>query len=234
MDVYSTEEEQIAAIKKYVEENGFKILLTLVITIGGYFGFITWKNDVQTKKEEASVIYSEVTQLLQSPELASENKVAFDTALARLQEKYPKSIYKHYAELFNAKISVDNGDLDSAATSLKAVIDAKFTDELVELATLRLAEVEFSRGNNDEALKLLSYKPNALISKYEELKGDIYFDKGNKADALASYKKAEAALDGSATYSSRVLAMKVATLDTGNSSKIFPIEGAQKEESEKE
>ena len=227
MDVYSTEEEQIAAIKKYIEENGLKILLTLIVVIGGYFGFTGWQSSVQSQKEEASVVYTEITELVQGSQIQGEDKAAFDTALARLQEKYPASIYKQYAELFNAKVAVENNDLDAAAQSLQAVIDAKFSEELVELATLRLAEVEFSRNNHEQALKLLNTKAVALVAQFEELKGDIYFDQDKKSDALIAYKKAEAALGEENSYSTRVLGMKISSLDTSNSSKIFPVAGTQ-------
>ena len=37
-----TEEEQIEALKRWWDENGKQVVLAIVLTVGGYFGWQAW------------------------------------------------------------------------------------------------------------------------------------------------------------------------------------------------
>lgn len=72
----------------------------------------------------------------------------------KLKSEYAGTAYSQFGGLFVAKVAVDNGKLDDAATELKVIVD-KLTTTLGEVARQRLAQVLAAQGKVDDALKLL-------------------------------------------------------------------------------
>jgi predicted negative regulator of RcsB-dependent stress response len=71
------------------------------------------------------------------------------------------------------------------------VVDRSPSDELRDLARLRLAAVLLDEKSHDEALALLEAKhAAALEGQYAALKGDILVAKNRPADAKAAYRLA--------------------------------------------
>ena len=55
-----TEEEQIEALKRWWDENGKQVVLAIVLTVGGYFGWQAWTDYVEEKTAAASLVYQEM------------------------------------------------------------------------------------------------------------------------------------------------------------------------------
>jgi predicted negative regulator of RcsB-dependent stress response len=95
--------------------------------------------------------------------------------------------------LIKAKIAVQNGDLDTAATELQWALDAAGDKASTAIARLRLARVEAARGNLDIALQMVQGKDaGEMASQYIEAKGDFYLQQGNQAAAFTAYEAAMA------------------------------------------
>ncbi len=224
MDVYRTEEEQIEAIKKYMADYGSKIVLAIVACIALFFGYQTWEKKQQASLDTVSMYYNELTESFGAGvNITDEDRARFDAAFAKLLSEYPKTIYASYASLHKAKLDVENAEFDKAVQSLQWVIDAAVNSELVALANLRLARVEFARGNVDQGLSLLQKDAGPFAAEYEEAKGDMLLDKGQVNEALVAYKKSQALQKEAGAYPNRILEMKVESLEASDKSKLFPV-----------
>jgi predicted negative regulator of RcsB-dependent stress response len=93
--------------------------------------------------------------------------------------------------LVAARFHFDRSDLKSAKVQLQWVLDNTPSEELRDLARLRLAAVLLDEKAYDEALKLLNtvHAP-AFEAQYAAMRGDVLVAKNQAADARAAYKLA--------------------------------------------
>lgn len=192
-----TEEEQLEALKRWWKENGKTTIAAVVVLGAGFFGWNQYQDHVQSQAEQGSALYEEfisaTTELADvgaGAEPATEAEIATVTAIAaKLEEQYPKSLYANFAQLYLAKMAVNDGDLDAAKAELNKVITGPNADTLKELAQLRLARVEFAAGNYDAALSATQAEVgDAYASAYAELRGDIYLAQKDFASAQTAYQ----------------------------------------------
>ncbi|MDD1792716.1 tetratricopeptide repeat protein [Enterovibrio makurazakiensis] len=186
MDVYTTEEQQVEAIKTWWRDNGKAIILGAVIGLGGLYGWRYYQSEQETSREQASEAYMQVVGALAAGDADAQEKAA-----AFIQSN--DSSYSALVELQLAKTFVEAGDLVKAAEHLRSVQASK-DDSLKATATLRLARVEAQQGNVDAALKELdSVTAESWKPQVEELRGDIQLRKGDTAAARLSYAASIAA-----------------------------------------
>ena len=132
-----------------------------------------------------------------------------------LKKDFAGTHYAQYGRLFVAKVAVEAGKLDDAASELQAIVDKPADDSLAELARQRLARVLAAQDKVEDALKLLDAKvAPAFVASREELKGDLLVQLGRADDAHAAYEKAKAALSEDAAVGG--LQMKLDDLAKGD------------------
>ena len=222
MDTYRTEEEQIAAIRKFASEHGLKIITAIVVAIALFFSVQNWQKSQYQSKENASLLYNQLTTAaVADGQMTDENLKVFDAAYATLMADYGDSVYASYASLLKAKLDVQAGELGKAEQNLQWVIDANIDANIKALAVLRLARVKSANGQRDEALSLLQQDPGAFASAYAESKGDILLLQEKKAEALAAYKKAQELKQPGMSMSGQMLKMKIESLDNTQQDKLF-------------
>jgi len=113
-----------------------------------------------------------------------------------LHKDFASTPYPDQAELALARVNVEAAELDEAIKRLRQVMNDSKDDELKHIARVRLARVQLAQGKPDDALATLNGdKAGAFEPKYTEVRGDILLAKGDKAGALAEYKKALAATE---------------------------------------
>jgi predicted negative regulator of RcsB-dependent stress response len=118
---------------------------------------------------------------------------------AKLNSEFGGTAYAQYGSLFVAKVAVDSGKLDDAASELKAIVAKPANPALGEIARQRLAQVLAAQNKADEALKLLEGDADkAFLATREELKGDLLVQLGRTDEANTAYQKAKAALSDEA------------------------------------
>lgn len=221
VDIYRTEQEQIEAIKKFFHKNGTSLLIGFVVLVVGFFGYQTWVSKQQASAAEASRYYNELRSLAEpGAEMTAANKAKFDEIFAQLLGEHSTSIYASYASLLKAKRDVENNDLDKAEKTLQWVVDSAVNQDLVALATLRLARVVFAQGGNDKALKLLEADGAPFASAYEELRGDIYVEMNQADKALEAYTKSKELKSGKESFNDRILEMKIESLAAMDAEKL--------------
>lgn len=191
MTGYEHEKEQIDAIRKWWEQNGKAIVVGAVLGITALVGWQTWSQYQRSVAESAS---AEFAQLL--TELERNDAAAVGQRGQHIVGQLGGSVYADAAALALARTSLDAGDSAAAKTHLQRVIDDPQLPEIGHVARLRLARVLFDEQSYEEALKTLEVTvPEAYVSSYEELKGDVYMARGDRELARTAYEKAQAQAD---------------------------------------
>lgn len=186
MEGYTTEEEQIENIKRWLRQNGKSILIGLVVGLAILAGARYWSEQKNTQGEQASAMYDQILTALEQ----NNKKNVLDQGAALIGQ-YPKTPYAALAALALAKVKLEEGDSKSARTYLQWVLDNAKQPGLDHVARLRLARVMLSDKQGDEALKLVEISDTGTFAaEYEELKGDIYVSLGKTEQARAAYTKA--------------------------------------------
>ena len=194
----STEDEQLADLKDWWTRNGKPLVTGGLLALVIVFGWQAWHKYQSNQSQGASVLYQQLLETTLTPD--GKPDVARVTYLAgKLNSDFGGSAYAQYGRLFVAKVAVDSGKLDDAATELKAVTDKPANPTLGEVARQRLAQVLAAQNKVDDALKLLDGDADkAFLATREELKGDLLVQLGRIDDAHAAYQKAKAALSDEA------------------------------------
>ena len=207
METYTTEEQEIEAVKQWWKENGMAIGLGIVIGLGGLFGWRGYQAHQIEQAVGASTVYEQLLVDVRTSET--------EQALANGQDildNYADTEYAVLTALILAKLAHDENDLAQAKTHLQFARDNAEGDEIQSLAQLRLARLAYTEDNYDEALGLLSgNKIKGFDAAVAELKGDIYLQQGDVSKAREEYALAlSKSTQASANYA--LLEMKLDSL----------------------
>jgi len=188
---YSTEEEQIAAIKNWWKNNGNSLIIGVGVALLIVFGWKAYQNSVIQDKTEASMLYQQMISAATSNNLNAPEEGSTVTYLAKeLKDKFTTSEYAIYAAMFIAKESIVDGNYDEAKIELNWIISNTEDKRLVHIANGRLARILSIQGDNEAALKLLVTSDSAFEASYQEIKGDIHNRSNDKTAAIEAYTKA--------------------------------------------
>jgi predicted negative regulator of RcsB-dependent stress response len=180
------EQEQLATVKGWWHDNGTKLLtvIAVVAIVGsGWQGWRIWQAD---QARQAGAQYEALVKAAQEGDAK-----ALRDAGGTLVESFPRTLYASMGALVAARFHVERSDLKNAKAQLQWVVDRSPSDELRDLARLRLAAVLLDEKSHDEALALLDAEHAApLEGQYAALKGDILVAKNKPADAKAAYRLA--------------------------------------------
>ena len=180
------EQEQIAQLKSWWKDNGSLVIALLVAAAIGAAGWQGWRIWHANQAREAAALYDGLVKAMQ----ANDAKALRD-ASGTLVESYPRTLYASMGALAAARFHFERGELKDARAQLQWVTERSSSDELKDLARLRLAGVLLDDKAYDEALRLLEAKhAEAMAAQYAALKGDILVAKNQPADAKAAYKLA--------------------------------------------
>jgi len=192
MAVYDLEEqEQLSAMKAWWEKNGNRVtgaVLALALVVAGVQGW-RWYQARQTS--EAGVIYSAVAQADQAKDVAK-LRVLTDEIIS----KHADMPTAELAALLTAKAEIAAGNSKAAHSRLEWAASKGSDPLLRDLARLRLAGVQLDEKDYAAALKTLEAAPTgeAFSARFEDLRGDVLFAKGEQDAARDAYKKAAEAI----------------------------------------
>ena len=186
MDIYTTEEQQVAAIKKWWHENKWSLIGGVVIGVGALWGGRAWLDNQQNYSEAASTIY----QLMLDDVSQGKNDDAA-TQGAQLLGQFSDTAYSALAALMMAKIKQEDGDAAAASAHLRWALDNSKEDAVRHEARLRLAKLMMAEKKYDEALNFLDgIDAGVYESTYEQLKGDLYVAMGQPESARSAFMRA--------------------------------------------
>ena len=190
------EQEQIEAFKAWWKENRYQLigaLLIVIIAVGGWRGWLYYQNK---QAVEASTLYIEFTQ-----QIESNDAMRINDAAAVLTNKYASSAYASRAALMAAQMNEHLKDITQARAQLQWVIDHAGEPGLNAVARLRLASILLDEKNHAGALLLLEAEhPVSFDSLFFDMKGDILSAQDKNEEAKMAYQTAISKTDARSMY----------------------------------
>ena len=191
------EQEQLDELKAWWKQYGNLVLLVVIAASLAVAGWGGWRWYQRNQATQASALYETLSKAAR----AGDGKTLRDAGGA-LAEGYPRTLYASMGALVTARFHADRGELKSAKAQLQWVAERSPSEDLRELARLRLGALLLDEKAYDEALKLLEAKPlDAYTAQFAALRGDLLLAKNQPAEARAAYKLAlEKANGGSGAF----------------------------------
>ncbi len=203
MEIYSTEEQQVEAIKRFWKEHGNGILVGTVLGLAAIYGWRWYSGHQLDVQGQASEAYEQAVQALA------------DGDQTKAQAFIEGDHAGHYQALMAASLAkqaVEKGDLDQAHKQLDLAIAASGDEVVKQMFTLRKARILVAQDKAADAAALLdSVKGESFKAEVAELKGDIAMAKADYAAARQAY---QAALDASEGQASAALELKLDQLES--------------------
>jgi predicted negative regulator of RcsB-dependent stress response len=204
VEVYTTEEQQVEAIRKWWHDNKWSIIGGVIIGLAALWGGRTYLEGQRSYGEAASAAYQIMMSRLDSGATKEAAQIG-----AQLLGQFADTPYAGLAALAMAKIKVEAGDLVAAKSQLHWALDNSKQVAVQHEARLRLGRILLAEGKGSEALALLNgVDEGSYKAAYEELKGDIHVHDGDAAAARQAYALALAALKAGAP-ARQVIQMKL-------------------------
>jgi len=189
VEEYLSEKEQWEAIKVWLKENLLWIVAGIAVGAAGLSGWRWYQAHVNEVAIQASSRYEQLFDAV-----GKGDRARALVLLGELERDYSSSPYLDQARLLVARAYVETHDLDKAAGELQAVAAHTKDSEVAMIARLRLARVQIAQQKPDAALTTLNgMEPGAFAWRYHEVRGDAYYAKGDKANALKEYLSAKTA-----------------------------------------
>ena len=188
MDEYMTEHEQWEAAKQWLKAYGVWIVVGVTLGVLGITGWRWWQSHQESQALQASAKFEQILEAFDRG-----NRTQALMLMGELEREHPSSPYVDQANLVAARVAVESGELDRAARLLGTVMNNTRDRELALVARVRLARVQLAQGKPDEALTTLNaVEPGAFAPRFHEVRGDVYYAKGDKVAALKEYQAARA------------------------------------------
>lgn len=212
MDVLTTEEQQVEALKKWWKENWLSIVGGVLIGGGLIIGWRLWVDQQSSQAKAASSTYEAMMSAME----AKQSDVGLEFG-NNLVVQYPDSPYASLAALANAKMKLDQGDVLAAKTQLQWVLDNGNPEQIKHTARIRLARLLLGENKPDEAMSLVNgISGSKFQASYDALKGDISLAQGNVEQARMAYTQALSGMEPG-SRSRDLLQMKLDNLGGGSS-----------------
>lgn len=186
-----TEEEQLEAIKRWWKENGTSLIAGVVIAAAGVFGWNAWQNYQDNRAEAASIRYQELVNLTagNTPDEAQQEHAR--TLVDEISDEHGGTLYAELALLIDARLAVQQDDLNGAKETLEDVADNSSRPYVQSLARLRLARLAVATDDPQGALTLLDQPiVDALAAQRDDIRGDAYFALDQQDDARDAWQNA--------------------------------------------
>lgn len=183
MEVYSNENEQVDALRRFFANNGKALAIGVVLGIGALVGWRYWSTHQDTSAREVSANYQQVTSALDA------SKPQTLEAAAKFASENSNT-YGALASLDLAKQYVDKNELAKAATQLQSGIKNTQDANLQAVMNLRLARIQLQQKQADDALKTLdSVKGEGWTAIVADIRGEALLSKGDKQGARDAWSK---------------------------------------------
>lgn len=183
MEVYSTENEQVDALRRFFIENGKALAIGVVIGIGALLGWRYWQNHQQAEMTGASQLYQQASEALTGGK-------ADGVALAEKFIEKNANNYGVLAALQLAQHEVDQKNFAKAEQQLAWAQGQTKDENLKSLIDLRLARVQLQENKLDDALKTLDLiKATGWVAMAQDIRGDVLVKKGDVKGAREAYSK---------------------------------------------
>lgn len=189
MEIYDTEEEQVAAIKRWWKENGLSTIAGVVIGGAFIFSFNFWQGHQNEQANQVSALYDQLQISMSKENTESVNKLA-----EKITTEHGSSAYASYAALLQAKTKVQENDLAAAQAILEKQMQSANSNEIRNIARLRLVKILYATGEYEKGLQLIAETDQAstkgFSASYDELTGDLYVALDRLGEGRTAYQTA--------------------------------------------
>ncbi|WP_445497190.1 YfgM family protein [Photorhabdus sp. SF281] len=183
MEVYTNENEQVDAIRRFFTDNGKALVFGLVLGAGALIGWRYWQSHQINQLQGSAEAFEQVNRELISG--AKESYAAAEKFAAETNNSYGVMAHMHLAQL-----AVEKNELAKADQFLSVAVSQTKNEDLQALANIRLARVQLAEDKADAALKTLEQvKGSGWVAVAEDIRGDALLKKGDIAGARAAYTK---------------------------------------------
>ncbi len=190
---YETEEQQVEALKQWWKENGTAVILGAVLGVAALGGWRGWDWYQEKQATEASDIFTSIQGAI-----VQNDSQYVHTQAETLRTQYKSTPYAVLATMHEAKLQSEKGNLEESAKSLRWAIEHSSQQSVKDIARIRLARVLVADNKLDEAAVIVDQGlPESFASLVNEIKGDIYFAKGETEQAKQAYDQALKSADAS-------------------------------------
>mgnify|MGYP001180366691 CR=1 FL=1 len=211
MTEFRTEEEQIAALKKWWNDNGKSLLIGVGLALAIVFGWKAYQNSQIQMKSEASALYQQLITEATQNSVSDEEANTLSYLAGEIKTKFESTEYAIYAALFIAKDAVENQNYDLAKSELNWALTHTEDQRIQHIIKARVARILSQQGNHEEALNMLNASLSQFEPAYLELTGDIKSRMGDKEAAINAYTSAYELIKES-PQSQPLLAVKLSDL----------------------
>lgn len=186
MEIHSTEEQQVEAIKKWWKENMWSVVGGIAIGVVVLVGGRAW---VEGQNAYIETAFAEYQAMLNNMSEGNYDEAA--TKGANLLGQYSDTPYAALAALALANIKLEKGDLVAASSHLRWAMDNAEQESVKHETRLRLGKLLLAENKTTEALNLLNVADKGVYTPaYEQLIGDIYVKEGKPESARTAYSRA--------------------------------------------
>ncbi len=183
MEVYTTENEQVDAVRRFFAENGKALAIGVVLGIAALGGWRYWQSHENNALTEASASFQQATTAL------TDNKADSVANLEKFAQNNSNS-YGVFAALQLADHFVQAKDFANAEKQLNQASQLSKDENLLSLVNYRLARVQLQENKLDDALKTLdNVKGDGWMAMQQEVRGDVLLAKGDTKGARDAYSK---------------------------------------------
>jgi len=184
VDDLLSEKEQIEQIRSWWSEYGGYVIVGIAAGALLLFGVNYYKNSKLAEQLEASALYESLTTHVVDGNLERAEVVA-----DQLGTTFADTTYSAQAKLAIARLYMDNNRDQDAADALNRLLDGAASEELKQVARVRLARILLYQDKPQEVVDLLDGRDSpAFAAVYGEALGDAYHALGRIADAQAAYQ----------------------------------------------
>lgn len=192
-------------MRSWWRENGSFVLGGIVLGIAAIVGWNYWQSTVRQAELDASTLYETLIG-----EVADGDLEAAESAAATLYTDYASTVYPAHARLAMARLYMDKGRDQDAATTLEALVEGGGDSALRAVARLRLARVLLYQNKAEAVVELLEGQTDsAFAARYSEALGDAYAALGRHEDAARAYAVAVADDPAAPTVDRTLIQMKI-------------------------
>jgi predicted negative regulator of RcsB-dependent stress response len=187
MSRHETDQDQLEMLKAWWAKNGTWLLSVILVVAVSFAGYRYWQSYTYAQAANASALF-EVLQISQQNKQFGE----VSREARKLMQEQPSSPYAGSAAMMLAQYHWEQGDKQQALDDLGWILTAKQTDEMKQIAKLRLARMFIDMQNFEQAQQQLLSIDTSVINATQ--KANVDYVTGQLAIAQKDYATAHQAL----------------------------------------